>query len=500
MFLNQNEIQKIAQMGLENHYFFCKVILGFDKLTALHKEISEFICDPNNRKKMVLIPRKHYKSHLITIGYSMWRIAKNPNITILICNEKDDNVYEWILKMEKHLLGNELLRACYPYLMPEDYKPKIWKQNAFVVCKTALNETPTVEGCGVGSAVTSKHRDLIIEDDLVSKAAIDCPDTMAKAIEFHQLLESCFDEDIGEGEEIVVGTRWDKKDIYDWIMRREKDFRLYNRQVVENGKPILPEAGFTLERIQKLKNRLGSYFFSCQYTNDPRDRMDIMLMEEWLRPFDIEKQQIVIPVDGVPRDKWERINLHDLDVVMIADPAHSEKEVRKLKYSKSAICVLAADKAQRVFLLDFWSRKGHLLEIVEEIFSLHRSWSPRIVGIETVGFQKYLKTDLDRECRSRHTSINVKALIPKGREDKVGRISTIIPYLERGDFFVPKYKNLQPFMDEYDAFPNDHISLDILDVIGYGLTELRPPDYDGDMDEDEADRRRLESMDKLTGY
>lgn len=500
MILNEQEIQKIARMGLESHYFFCKVILGFDKLTALHKEISEFICHPDNRKKMVLIPRKHFKSSLITVGYSMWRIAKDPEITILICNERDDNVNEWILKMETHLLSNQLLRACYPYLMPDDFKPKIWKQSAFIVSKTALNQTPTVEGCGVGSAVTSKHRDLIIEDDLISKNAVDCPDTMAKAIEFHQLIESCFEGDIGEGEEIVVGTRWCKNDVYEWIKKKEPDFKIYCREVVENGKPILPEGGFSMEKIKKLKNRLGSFFFSAQYTNNPRDREDIMFQGEWLRKFQLKNSQIIIPEEGVFEKNWERIHLHDLDIILIADPSHSEKEIKKLKFSKSCVTALAADSKMRVFLLDFWAKRGHIQEIVDMIFVKYQKWFPRVACIEEVGFQKYLKTDLEREAKERHLHINIKQVRPRGREDKISRILTLSPYLERGEFFVPEYMDIQPFLDEYEAFPNEHISLDILDTIGYGLTELRPRDYDEDELEDAYNRARLDSMDKITGY
>ena len=206
--ISESERLRIREKALSDHYFFNKAILGFDKLTDLHKEVSAFVCDHSkSKKKMVLLPRKHYKTTHITIGYTLWRICRDPNITILICNEKDENVYEWIIKMELHLTANDLLRTVFPELMPDGFKPQTWSQSAFTVNRTILSGAPTVQGAGVKSAVTSKHRDLIIEDDLVSKAAIDCPDTMRKAFEFHQLLESCFDEDIGEGEELVVGTR-----------------------------------------------------------------------------------------------------------------------------------------------------------------------------------------------------------------------------------------------------------------------------------------------------
>ena len=81
--------------ALKSLFFFCKVILGFSDMTrSCHVDLCDFIqagrvrlgesAEP--RKKLLLIPRGHFKSTCATIGYSLWRVCHDPNIRILISN------------------------------------------------------------------------------------------------------------------------------------------------------------------------------------------------------------------------------------------------------------------------------------------------------------------------------------------------------------------------------------------------------------------------------
>ena len=72
----------------QNFYEFSRDVVGWpDIYEPLHRKVCNFVED-NIRKKylLIMLPRGTFKSSIITIGYTLYRIAKNPNERILIAN------------------------------------------------------------------------------------------------------------------------------------------------------------------------------------------------------------------------------------------------------------------------------------------------------------------------------------------------------------------------------------------------------------------------------
>ena len=130
-------------------------------------------------------------------------------------------------------------------------------------------------------ALQSRHYDIVIQDDLVGRAAFESDTTMQKTIEYHQLLVGAFDAAIDDGgrdnDEIIVGNRWSYKDLNSYIRTNEQYFNFTTHSAlgavaiviyIPSELQIFPEA-FNLEKLARYKKRLGSYLFSCQYLNVP---------------------------------------------------------------------------------------------------------------------------------------------------------------------------------------------------------------------------------------
>lgn len=166
-----NQQRQIA--GKENLFIFNKHILGIEKgksavkLSPFHKELCNFITDDMNRKKLVLVPRGHLKSSLITIGYSLFRIINNPNIRILLLNATWQMAVDFLTEIKRHLRENEDLIKLYGDLSEGAEE---WSSDRITLKRTDHNiKGPTVWATGIESNLVGSHPDLIILDDVVNR-------------------------------------------------------------------------------------------------------------------------------------------------------------------------------------------------------------------------------------------------------------------------------------------------------------------------------------------
>ena len=87
----------IARNVLHSNLFkFNKLILKVEEgkgkfpLAPFHKQMCEFVEKNKRKKKLMLVPRSHLKSTLITVGYSLQQLLANPGIRILVANATYD--------------------------------------------------------------------------------------------------------------------------------------------------------------------------------------------------------------------------------------------------------------------------------------------------------------------------------------------------------------------------------------------------------------------------
>jgi hypothetical protein len=83
------KLEKIAKRATTDYYFFCKQILGYEKMRPQpHQEICDFLEAAitgdkekrGKRKKLLLEPRGSFKSSVATVGGSLFALQKNPNL------------------------------------------------------------------------------------------------------------------------------------------------------------------------------------------------------------------------------------------------------------------------------------------------------------------------------------------------------------------------------------------------------------------------------------
>ena len=506
--------ERLRAKALESTFFLGKFVLGFKDLTIrTHGPMCKFIEAPSKRK-LGLAPRDHLKTTVWTITDTLRRICQRPSIRILLGNETATNAAKWVRMLESVFEKNALFQWLFPDLIPDFAKVKKWSETEMLVPRDVDFPESTVESIGVGGAVVSRHFDLLKLDDLVGKEASESEEVMRKTIDWYIYCESLLVHP-RESEIHNYGTRWAYRDLHEWAQTHEAGAELFYRgAILDTGDALWPER-FDLSELDRIRAKLGSFKFSCQYLNKPFDPERTSMREEWLRFYTLKGEMCIfdgqgaegsaIPsaesttsVDEQAQMPAAAVSFKDMRRFLRIDPAISEDD----RACDSAIVVDGVDAWNRKVVLDTWARKCHPSEMIKAVFELLERWDPESVAIEVVAFQRFLKFFIEQEMQRRGLYVRVIPLKTDTHKSKRSRIRGVQPYFERGEIYVQKAHT--KLIDQYLQFPTGD-DMDVLDAFAYGPQVWEMPDVDGEAaDDDEEEKVGLEftmgGRSAYTGY
>ncbi len=223
--IEELEVEEIHRLCKTNLEFLYKEVCGYDRWnTELH---GEYPGDPvtgkppglahylknSGPRKLILIPRNHLKSTVVTIVWSIQQILINPEIRICINNAKYDTAREFVSTIQSHLDTGSKLEKIFGNFRSARLG---WNKDSFTSAQRTLPRAqPTVMAASIDSILNGKHFDLIINDDLVEPNNVKTKEQLEKVIDFHK---DCFNQ-IDKGGIIVdIGTRWAAQDLYGHIL------------------------------------------------------------------------------------------------------------------------------------------------------------------------------------------------------------------------------------------------------------------------------------------
>lgn len=522
--LGKHKFQKNTDQNLNLHYQMCKVV------------------EKDGLKEVIEIPRDHFKSTVYSECFPSWRALPYSNededymrslgygdrfiqwmrychkqdIRILLVSEVITNAKKLGVRLQSHYNDNALFKYLFPEILPDASCTQ--NDESFHQMRTKAGKIQgegTFDFIGVGSALQSRHYDIVVQDDLVGRSAYESETTMQKTIEYHQLLVGAFDAAIDDGgrdnDEIVVGNRWSYKDLNSYIRSNEQYFNFTTHSALGGccslhpfGTPIFPEA-FNLEKLARYKKRLGSYLFSCQYLNVPINPAEVKFQKRDLRYYEFVRDESQTYTDvsmfnkvGVRQrtkvtirhkvhegDVEEDVAPRNLKRYMIADPNHSGNDGR----CRHAITVTGvAENPRRVYLLDVWAKSVGTDEFIETMLYLAvEVWKLDEIHLETIAAQKYLKYHMDYIIKERardderYARLKIVELkTPKTANAKKMRIDGLGPIFQRGEFWVNS-RGMEEFFEEFETYPTGKL-VDVLDTLGYG-----PSVWDFDTNTDEIE-------------
>lgn len=526
---NNPEINNLAHRlnSLGSFYYFINITLRKDRLyRPLHGVMCESLERPK-LKEIIEYPRDHFKSTIHSEAYPIWRslpftdsdedamrilgyndayikwmrYAHDQDQRILLISETIKNAVKLGVRIRGHYENNDFFRVLFPEVLPDE--KCIWTNDSLQHKRSkggAAHGEGTFDFIGVGAALQSRHYKIIIQDDLVGRKALDSEVEMEKTIEYHQLLVGAMDSVTDYGsqdvDEIIVGNRWAYNDLNSWVRQNESYFNNRTHSALggcckehPQGIPIFPTE-FSIEKLERFRSRLGQYFFSCQFLNEPVNPTDIKFSPANLRYFkwepDFSQSEDKLDEWGKPTgQKRYKVNIHHqvqdgqvisdinpakLKRVMIVDPNHSGNEGR----CRSAITVTGVNVTpRRIYLLDVWAEACSPERFIQTIFNMAKSWKVTDIYLETIAAQKYLMFHLKHLKKSREIEDSffkqvrfIELKTPKTKNAKLIRIESLGPIFERGEFWVPE-SGATEFLEEYKAYPAGRLK-DVLDTLAYG--------------------------------
>lgn len=209
----KRKLEKVRQACCGSLEYLCRDVLRMEDWGGLHSDVERYI-KASGRKKLILIPRGHLKSSVITIGYSIQKVLNDFNTRGLIANAVWDNARHFLYKISEYLTDKSYLPMIFG-----PFKSGRWNADEIVVAqRTEAHAEATIATTGVEKTQTSQHYDWIVMDDLVVRENINTQEQRNKVIDFYRdtldLLEP-------GGELIVIGTRWAMGDLYQHLIENE---------------------------------------------------------------------------------------------------------------------------------------------------------------------------------------------------------------------------------------------------------------------------------------
>lgn len=218
-------LRKVYERDL---FRFAKEVLGYDKLCPkLHGWIIQQFVDKKNF--LLLIPRDHFKTTVVTISATIWDIIKNPNMRIYVANAVLGEAQKFLREIKGHMEQNPILKMMWPdifYANPHKNSPK-WTEDEIIVKRKVNKKEATITVGSVGKIETGSHFDKHVYDDLVNMDNVATPELIQKTLDWYRMSLAMLEP---HGSKIVVGTRYDyclvgktKILMADWSHKEIKD-------------------------------------------------------------------------------------------------------------------------------------------------------------------------------------------------------------------------------------------------------------------------------------
>lgn len=441
-----DEVREAAEADFET---FIRLVQPLRVLGSVHSELCSWITREDRRThQIVLLPRDHQKSAIAGF-YAAWRLTKNPAIRILYISSTS-NLATKQLKFIKDIITSSIYRRYWPEMVnEEEAKREKWTETEVSIDHPLRRmwavRDPTIFTAGLTTNIVGLHCDLQILDDVVVPENAYTEDGRSKVETQYSHLASIAGTD---GEQLVVGTRYHPKDLYDRLMNMTvaqydedgeyiDDYLMYEkfeRQVETDGEFLWPKQlgargrwfGFDRKILeQKRSQYLDKVQFRAQYYNDPNDIDAAGIQRDCFQYFD---RKYLSRSAGYWYFKQKRIN-----VFAAVDFAFS---LRK-EADYTSVVVVGVDADGNYYVLDIDRFKAtQISEYFKHILALHQKWDFRKIRAEVTVAQQVIVNDLKQNYILRHgLALAVEDYRPNRYDgNKQERIAAILQ---------PRYANRQ---------------------------------------------------------
>lgn len=418
------------------------------------------------RQKLLLYPRGHLKTTVITQAHAIQWIINYPDIRILLSCFTGDQVEKVIRAVKGVFQFSEEFRVLFPEFCPPKEKSADWgsKDQFITPARKLVRGEPTMFSVTVGKTIAGYHPDVIFHSDLVDKENVKTPGGIAEVhshFKYMNPLLERFDARDGfpasRGWVYVEGTPYDYGDLHNSMMKSVGDDW---DKVVESADPQdradkkpLWETRFPPQELENLRHEMGDWLYSAQY------RMKCIPQADGL----CDPRDLIFIERAVINQLLPRLRLHaTVDL-------HGMEQGNRNDYT--AMTLAGFDRDGRMYVVEMKVGRFTPEEVIQHIFDWHARY-PQIIDykVEKDAHARVLLPFLQREMSKRQRFPFVVAIPRDTHTSKKHRIRGLRPWFKSGIIVFPN--DLSGFIktelaDEVAQFPSESSGVhdDILDTL-----------------------------------
>jgi predicted phage terminase large subunit-like protein len=459
-----HKFQVARDKALNDFYFFCIEVMGFkDLYEPLHRMLCDKVSNQDVIRKLIMIPRGHFKTTISSICYPAWLLARDMNERIIIASSALSKAQECLSEIVQRITDE---RFQY-YLGDRIPHVDTWLQNTqgqIWFPRRSKFTGPTILTLGVDSAEVGKHGSRMIMDDIVGKEQVNTKPNRDKAWEWFGRQFSVLDPNC---ELCIVCTKWHEDDVYG-RMQTDESWEKIVMKVKEpwpDGPFIFPTR-FNEKTLKEIQSVQDEYTFSCFYLNEPSGagvnpfQVGKFTFIEY--PFKVEYRKDRSKEDNDYTKPW---------TYLLVDPAATTEG-----YScPSGILLVDALSDKRLVIREAIQKKYEPDELVELIFAMVKAHKPRKVIIEAEAQQRTYHYWIRKEMFRRKMHFKIEEVKNPRNKTKYNRILALQPYLHNGDFVFQKdMPGRDALMEEFRTYPNGKTD-DMICALYMAIPEVQYP-------------------------
>ena len=426
----------------------CEYVAGLYE--PLHHGWCDWAQDDTLARKLLLAPRGHFKSTVVSYCKVCHAIIRNPNIRILLLSALEKNAILFGQQIKRAFQHNDRMRWIFPEFCVDPERQFGPKEEFISPARTSfIKAAPTFTSSYIDAALASQHYDLIILDDPIEAKHVATDEQAVKARSSYNKVVPLLDPATPGNltSLMITGTRWSYFDLYSGLVTEEQGgvakSSLFNAIVrscfekdgkpdFENGDPIFPtrfSRSVLMDILEEFRSddTKGEMFFWNQYMNLCRPPDSAPFFIEWF-----------VEVDSA--------SLPPLFAKMILiDTALKDDTVNKkgLRGDYTVILVVGWDREGRLYVID-GMRSNSMTSKIFCDFLVSYAQKYQIV---TVVKQKVSEDTLGTQIRDAFSAVNLpldyRPIVVHGMGRKVQRIKDGLQApMQRGE--IMWVKRLQP--------------------------------------------------------
>ena len=446
--MNVEEIEALAGKAKESFRVFASLFIddGFWE-ESLHSPLCDFMQYSGNRM-MVVLPRGFLKTTFQKL-YLLWRGINDTQIKCLIVSNNATNSGKMLHGIRSIVESNTLFQVLFPEVIPNFGKVR-WSDSCACLQRENDLDEGTFETAGVGSAVVSRHYNLIVEDDTVAPSVdkdtgeevMPSRGEIESAIGWHKLAYPLMVNQVKDTR-LVTSTVWTYYDLIKYVRDNEKEYKIFDVPAVQEDGTITSPNRFSQGVLDGLRTTMGAYLFSALFMNKAVPKEMQVFKPEWIDYF-----------DG---------NVPDGDKLITVDPAISKKQ------RAHNACVLAACRGRSEIWVDRYEKgKWSPKELIDKIIDMYMVTGIRKVRVEANGYQAAVVYGLQDRMKLEGIHLIIEEV--KAKAPKEERILALQPIAENMKLHIRR--NMQWLENEMTDFPHGKTD-DVIDTLAWQVPGIK---------------------------